>query len=64
MHTVSHMCLPLFLCEVEVLLALRVLGSLLETKSILNGGMPTIGKSIPSKFNLIYFIFASFKLNI
>jgi hypothetical protein len=64
MQATSHRCLPLLLCEVEDLLALSVLGSLLETKSILNGGMSTNGKGIPSKFNILYFIFASFKLNI
>jgi hypothetical protein len=63
MQAISHRCHPLILCEVEDLLALSVLGSLLETKSILNGGMSTNGKGIPSKFNFLYFIFASFKLN-
>jgi hypothetical protein len=62
MQAISHRCLPLLLCEVENLLAFSVLGSLLETKSILNGGLCTNGKGIPSKFNLFYFIFASFKL--
>jgi hypothetical protein len=33
-------------------LAFGVLGSLLETKSILNGGKSTNGKRIPSKFYL------------
>jgi hypothetical protein len=51
-------------CEAEGLLALSVLGSLLETKSILNGGMSTNGEGIPSKFNFFYIIFASFNLNI
>jgi hypothetical protein len=62
MQAISHMCLPL-LCEVEDLLALSLLGSLLETKSILNGGMSTNDKDIPIKLNVFYFIFASFKLN-
>jgi hypothetical protein len=59
MQVTSHRCLLLILCEVEDLLAFRVLGSLLETNSILNGGMSTNGKGIPSKFNFFYFIFAS-----
>jgi hypothetical protein len=60
----SHMCLPLLLCKVEGLLDFYVLGTLLETKYILNGGMSTNGEVIPSKFNFLYFIFVSFKLNI
>jgi hypothetical protein len=63
MQAISHRCLPLLLCEVEDLLALSVLGFLLETKSILNGGMYSNGKGIFNKFNFFYFIFASFKLN-
>jgi hypothetical protein len=64
MRATSHRCLPLPLCEVGGLLAFSVLCSLLETKPILNGGMSTNGEGIPSKFNFIYFTFASFKLNI
>jgi hypothetical protein len=60
----SNMCLPLLLCEVKDLLVVSFLGSLLEAKSILNGGMSTNGEGIPSKFNFLYFIFASFELNI
>jgi hypothetical protein len=38
--------------------------SLLETKSILNGGMSTNGVGIPSKFYFIIFTLASLKLSI
>jgi hypothetical protein len=64
MRATSHRRLLLLLCEVEDLLAFSVLGSLLETKSILNGGMSTNGEGIPSKLIFFYFILASFKLNI
>jgi hypothetical protein len=37
-------------------MALYVLGSPMEAKSILNGGMSTNGDGIPSKFNIFYFI--------
>jgi hypothetical protein len=51
MQATNHRCLPLLLCEVEDLLALSVLGSLLETKSILTRGMSTNGEA--SLANLI-----------
>jgi uncharacterized membrane protein (UPF0136 family) len=63
MLATSHRHLPLLLSEVGGLLALCVLGPLLEAKSILNGGMSTNGVGIPSKLNLITFIFAKFKLS-
>jgi hypothetical protein len=63
MQVISYRCLLVLLYEVEDLLALSVLGSLLETKSILNGGMSINGEGIPRKFNFFYFIFAIFKLN-
>jgi hypothetical protein len=44
-------------------MVLCVLGSPMEAKTILNGGMCTNGLGIPSKFNLITFIFANFKLS-
>jgi hypothetical protein len=44
MRATSDRCLPLLHCEVEGLLAFSVLGFLLETKSILNGGMSTNGE--------------------
>jgi hypothetical protein len=44
--------------------ALYVIGFPMETKTILNGGMSTNGEGTPSKFDLLYFIIASFKLNI
>jgi hypothetical protein len=43
---------------------LCVLGSPMEAKTILNGEMSTNGVGIPSKFNLIIFIFANFKSSI
>jgi hypothetical protein len=55
----SHRRLRLLLSEVVGLMALCVLGSSLEAKSILNRGMSTNGEGIPSKFNLFYLIFAS-----
>jgi hypothetical protein len=48
MQATSHRYLPLLLCKVEDLLTFSVLGSLLKTKSILNGGMSTNGEGIPS----------------
>jgi hypothetical protein len=45
-------------------MALCVLGSPMEAKSILNGGVSTNGEGIPSKLYFFYLIFASFKLNI
>jgi hypothetical protein len=64
MGAISHRRLPLLLDEVGGLLALGVLDSLMETKSILNGGMSTNGKGIHSKINFFYHLFANFKLNI
>jgi hypothetical protein len=64
MWATSHKRLPLVLSEVEGLLAFCVIGSLLKTKSITNGGMSTNGEGIPGKFNFFYLILASFKLNI
>jgi hypothetical protein len=64
MGAISHRRLPLLLDEVGGLLAVGVLDSLMETKSILNGGMSTNGKGIHSKFNFFYHLFANFKLNI
>jgi hypothetical protein len=51
MQTTSYGRLPLLLNQVGGLLAHCVLGSLMETKSILNGGMSTNGEGIPCKFN-------------
>jgi hypothetical protein len=62
MRATSHMCFPLILSEVGGLLALYVLGSSMEAKSILNVGMSNNGEGIPSKLNPFYLIFASFKL--
>jgi hypothetical protein len=64
MRATSHTRLPFLLCEVEGLLAFSILSFLLKTKSILNVGMSTNGEGIPSKLNFLYFIFASFKLNV
>jgi hypothetical protein len=62
--TTSHRCFPCLLNEVRGLMALCVFGSLMEVKTILNGGMSTNGLGIPCKFNFITLIFASFKLTI
>jgi hypothetical protein len=43
-------------------MALYVLCSPMEAKSILNGGMSTNCEGIPSKINFFYLIFTSFKL--
>jgi hypothetical protein len=45
-------------------MALCVLGSPMEAKTILSGGMSTNDVDILSKFNHFYLIFASFKFNI
>jgi hypothetical protein len=56
MRTTSQRCLHFLLDEIGGPLACWVLGSLLETKSILNGGMSTNSVGIPGKFYLLTFI--------
>jgi hypothetical protein len=58
------MCLPFLLDEIGGLLDFYVPGSLLETKSILNGGMSNNCLGIPGKFYFFTFILANFKLSI
>jgi hypothetical protein len=46
----SHGSLPFLFVEIGSPLACYILGSLLETESILNRGVSTDGVGIPSKF--------------
>jgi hypothetical protein len=50
LRATSHRSLPFFLVEIGGPMACKVLGLLLETKSILNCGVSTNGVGIPSKF--------------
>jgi hypothetical protein len=50
LRTTSHRSLPFILVEIGSPMACKVLGLLLETKSILNLGVSTNGVGIPSKF--------------